>query len=242
MFNAIQVMVVMTVLGAISSGIGGFLGGAIKTKNDDILAGLFEITAGIMTGIVCFDMLPESFKIASIGYSILGIVCGIILVYFINYFVERENNNKKVKKYTSVSLVVMISMAVHNAIEGLAIGSGFAYSFSLGITILISIFLHDIPEGMVVGVTNKTNNQGLLKNILQSAFVGACVGVGCFVGAVLGNIDDRYIAFSLSIAAGAMLYIVACELIPNSKQISSRKIVSVMYILGILIGAILNMI
>ena len=48
----------------------------------------------------------------------------------------------------------MISMGLHNMIEGLAIGSGFSYSYSLGFSILITMFFHDIPEGLVVAITN----------------------------------------------------------------------------------------
>ena len=93
---------------------------------------------------------------------------------------------------------------------------------------------------MVVGITSKISGNKFLKNVLNSIIVGACVGIGCFVGNIFGNIGDRYISFSLSIAAGAMLYIVACELIPNSKELKPKRVVSIMYIVGIIIGGILS--
>ena len=55
----------MTLLGALSSGIGGFLSSMIKIENKKILASLFEFTAGIMTGIVCIDMIPESVRLTN---------------------------------------------------------------------------------------------------------------------------------------------------------------------------------
>lgn len=251
----IKIVTFFTILGAISSGIGGFLSTLVKTKSKTIIASLYEITAGIMTGIACFDMLPESFSMASVLYSIIGIICGIIMVYCINYLADRNENKFKKNisfenefpfkfeqksKISKTALVVMISMGLHNIIEGLAIGSGFSYSYSLGISILISMFLHDIPEGMVVGITNIEDSDGKLKVIINSILVGACVGIGCVVGLVIGNIDDRYIAFCLAIAAGAMLYIVSCDLLFMSKKISSRKLPSIMYIMGIIFAAIIN--
>lgn len=235
----IKIILFFSILGAISSGIGGFITSLIKVKSKKIIASLFEITGGIMTGIVCFDMLPESFSIAHINYSIIGIIVGIIIVLSINFLVEK-NSNKKGYILSNSSIVVILSMALHNAIEGLAIGSGFSYSYSLGLSLLISIFLHDIPEGMVVGIVSKKDTNNVLKIIKNTVLVGAFVGIGCAIGLYLGKIDDRYIAFTLSIAAGAMLYIVSCDLIPTSKELVNSKIVSIMYILGIVIGAIFN--
>lgn len=142
--ETIKITLLMTLLGSISSGIGGILASIFKVKSKNKISAMYEITAGIMTGIVCIDMLPESFEIAPIIYSILGVAVGLILVYIINFIIEKTNNNKNV---STMSLFVVISMAIHNAIEGLAIGTGFSHSFSLGLSILISMFLHDIPEG-----------------------------------------------------------------------------------------------
>lgn len=251
--NFIKIVLFFTMLGALSSGIGGLISTLIKTKSNKVIASLYEITAGIMTGIVCFDMIPESFSIAPVFYTILGTVCGILMVYAINYLVEKskrkkENKNKskfpikfkQKNKISNTALVVMISMGLHNMIEGLAIGSGFSYSYSLGITILLSMFFHDIPEGIVVGITNIKDTDNKIKVIINSILVGACVGIGCVIGLVVGNIDDKYIAFSLSIAAGAMLYIVSCDLLVISKKLTSSKLVAIMYIMGIIFAAIIN--
>lgn len=237
MLETIKITLIITLLGSISSGIGGIFASIFKVKSKNKISAIYEITAGIMTGIVCIDMLPESFEIAPIIYTIFGIIVGLILVYIINLLVEKSNKNGNT---STMSLFVVISMAMHNAIEGLAIGSGFSHSFSLGFSILISMFLHDMPEGMVVGITSKFSGNKFSKTIFNSIIVGAYVGVGCFLGNIFGNIGDKYIAFSLSVAAGAMLYIVACELIPNSKDLKPKKVVSIMYILGIIIGGILS--
>ena len=79
-----KIILFFTILGAISSAIGGLLAILIHIKTKNNLASLFEITAGMMTGIVCFDMLPESLEIASIWYSIIGVVIGIGSIFSIN--------------------------------------------------------------------------------------------------------------------------------------------------------------
>ncbi len=228
----------MAILGAISSLIGGILGSIFNFKSNNMISFLYEITAGIMTGIVCFEMLPESFEMANILYSLLGIFIGIILICILDLLIQKIN--KKNKKSKIIALVVILSMAFHNAIEGLAIGSSFVFSISLGTSVLLGMFLHDIPEGMVVGITSKVEGKSRKRIIIESSMVGACVGIGTFIGGYLGKINDIYISISISIAAGAMLYLIACELIPESKEKSKNKIIYLSYVIGIILGALIS--
>ncbi len=242
--NVIKMTIVIGILGCLSSGIGGIISNLFNFKSNNKIAALYELTAGIMTSIVCLDMLPECFELSSIWYSIIGIIIGVSVIFVINKNVEGKemfgNNDIKNKPELKSSYIVAISMAIHNMIEGIAIGTGFSLSFSLGMSILISIFLHDIPEGIVVGIVNKTSNKSNFKNIVSSVFVGGSVCIGAFIGGIFGNISDNIVSILLSIAAGAMLYIVSCDLIPYSKKISQKKEVSLMYIIGIVIGAIIT--
>lgn len=238
MKEAITFGVYMSFFGAISSVIGAFIGAIFNIKSKAMISFLYQITAGIMTGIVCFEMLPESFEMASIIYSIIGIILGVFLIYFLDIIIQNKSKQKNATKI--IALIIILSMAFHNIIEGLAIGSSFAYSVSLGTTVLIGMFLHDIPEGMVVGITSKVDGKKLGRIILESAIVGACAGFGTCIGNCVGKINENYIAISLSIAAGAMLYLVSCELIPSSSEIYKNKKIYITFILGIIIGALIS--
>lgn len=250
---AFKIILLFTVLGSISSGIGGVISSFVKNKSNIMLASLYEITSGIMLGIVFFDMIPESFLLAPKIYTILGIAAGVYSIYLVDYFIRKSGENSKIVKekfpfklqkkikYSSSSLLLIISMSIHNAIEGLAIGTGFSTSYSLGLSILISMFLHDIPEGIVIGAINVKDKKDKKSVILNSALVGSSVGIGCLLGLILGNIADKYIALGLSIAAGAMLYIVVFELQIDSKKLTDNKIAQLMYIIGIVLVGIINL-
>lgn len=245
MLQALKTMFIMSILGGISSGIGGILGGVFKIKDNKILAMLYEITAGMMTGIVCFDMLPESFAIINVWWGLFGFIMGVGAIYLLETIISymKYHKKKKIQKghtYSTMSLVIMLSMAIHNMIEGLAIGSGMVYSISLGTSILLSILLHDIPEGMVVGVANQTEKTSFLSLVSNCVFVGMSVGIGSFIGELVGGISEKYVSLCLSLAAGAMLYIVACDLIPSSKKLSQRRVVSLIYIVGIILGIVIT--
>lgn len=238
MKDAVAFGIYMSVFGAISSVIGGFFGTIFNIKSKAMISFLYQITAGIMTGIVCFEMLPESFQMANIIYSVIGILLGVILIYFLDIIIQKTNEKKDSNKI--IALIVILSMAFHNIIEGLAIGSSFIYSVSLGISVLIGMFLHDIPEGMIVGITSKIEGKKFKKIMRESAIIGACAGIGTAIGSFIGKINEKYIAISLSIAAGAMLYLVACELIPSSTEIYKNKKIYITFVFGIIIGALIS--
>ncbi len=235
----IKILIVMSIIGGISSGIGGVISALIKINNKNSLAMLYELTAGIMTGIVCFDMLEEAFNISSVAIVIMAVLFGIFMIVILDKFIDSKKLDLK-KGYSKTTLIIIISMAFHNFIEGVAIGSSFIYSFSLGMIVLISIILHDIPEGIVVGMSSKIDKKNTFRIIFDSVISGVFTGFGAMFGYLIGKVNNTYIAICLAVAAGVMLYIVSCDLIPSSKKLTNSKNVYIIYILGILIGAIIT--
>ncbi|MDF2866037.1 MAG: putative divalent heavy-metal cations transporter [Clostridia bacterium] len=215
--------------------VGLFLGSGINSKRKNVVASLYEISAGMMTGIVCFEMIPEGIEVANINLTLIGCIIGALFTLLLDIAVNRYKN-KKNKLINSSSLIIIISMSVHNIVEGIAIGSALVYSMSLGISILISNALHDIPEAMVVGIGINKERNNIIRKILKAIILGIPTALGAIIGNIVGSVSNTYIALSLSLAGGCMLYIVACDLIPSSKEISKRKIVSLVYIIGILFG------
>ena len=237
---AFKILIIMSIVGGGSSFLGGLFSCFFSTKNKKIIASLYEVTAGIMTAIVCFDMIPESVQISNIFLVLFGIIIGTSLILVLDSYIQRYERNTNINITQKDSLVIMISMAFHNLIEGIAIGSSFCYSFSLGLTVLISMILHDIPEGMVVGIITKVESKNNMKTLKNSFLSGVITGLGALVGYILGEINGIYISLCLSVAAGCMLYIVSCDLIPNSKYITKDKKVYLVYIVGILIGLLMT--
>lgn len=234
----LKILLVMSLIGGISSGIGGIIASIIKIKNNNTLGMLYQITGGIMTSIVCFDMLPECFEMSSILFVLFFTFFGIIIIYNIDKLIEKKNVLKN--EYSNTTIIIMLLMTFHNFIEGLAIGASFSYSISIGVTLLISIVLHDIPEGMVVGITNKIDRKNFSKILINTVFSGVVTGIGAMFGYMIGGIDIKYICLCISFAAGAMLYIVSCELLPNAYNVTKNQKVYLMYILGILIGGVIT--
>lgn len=217
---------------------GGIVGCFFNNVSNKILSFILAFASGLMMSVICFDLIPESLKISSILITILGIILGIFTMVCCNLYVESKSNRKKLNtnNLLKTGIIVSIGLAIHNFPEGLAIGSGFEASSRLGLGLAIAICMHDIPEGISMAVPMKNGGMKIWKVILYVFLSGITTGVGAFFGAIIGSISDTIIAISLGFAAGAMLYIVSGELIPESNKLYKGRMSAIGNMLGFIIG------
>ena len=230
------------IFGIVGTTLGGFIGAFLKLSSDKYLCFILEFAAGLMTAIICFDLIPESLNIIGISACIIGIFIGILSMIYCNKLVNnysiKYNSNLSYSKNSmfQTGIIIAIGLAIHNFPEGLAIGAGFESSNTLGLKLAIAIALHDIPEGISIALPLKVSGSTKTKSILVTTISGLTTGVGAFFGVIIGNISESLIGLSLAFAAGCMLYIVACELIPESKKRYSGRFASLGNMLGLIMG------
>lgn len=226
---------IMILLGILSSVVGAILPYFVKFKNKKTINFLYQFVSGIMVGIVCISMIPESIDISGMSVTIIGIIIGTIIILLIDFIISKINPNNKINRL----ILIISSMSLHNIIEGIAVGASLEYSFSLGISIFLAMFLHDVPEGIIVGVANLDNNKTIKKVFKNSFIVGIFSGIGILIGMFFGSISNFYTGLSLSLSAGAMLYIVTKTLIQEEGKESSY-VISISFIIGVLISTIIT--
>lgn len=161
------------------------------------------------------------------------IVCDVLVQ---EKFSNKGNKANSTNTLLKTGIIVSIGLALHNFPEGLAIGSGFGASLKLGYSLALAILLHDIPEGVSMAVPMKNGGMKISKVIFYVILSGITTGIGAFFGALVGTISEKIIAVCLSFAAGAMLYIVSGELIPESNKLYRGRMASVGNILGFILG------
>lgn len=227
--------------GTFGTTIGGIIGCLFNRVSNKFLSFILSFASGLMMAVICFDLIPESIQLTNILISVIGILFGIFTMIFCDLLVQNKfskSMNLKTNSLLKTGIIISIGLAIHNFPEGLAIGSGFYVSEKLGIGLAVAICLHDIPEGISMAVPMKNGGMSIWKVLLYVILSGITTGIGAFFGAIIGNISQTIIAMSLGFAAGAMLYIVSGELIPESNKLYKGKISALGNILGLLIGVL----
>ena len=227
--------------GTIGTTIGGIIGCIIKNNSNKFLSFILSFAGGLMMSIICFDLIPEALHISNISESIIGILLGIVVmtvcdVIVDNKFNNKIINNKKQSNLLKTGIIISIGLAIHNIPEGLAIGSGFDASVKFGYSLALAICFHDIPEGISMAVPMKNGGMETYKIMLYVILSGIATGIGALIGGIIGKISERIISICLSFAAGAMLYIVSGELIPESNELYKGRMTAIGNIIGLIIG------
>lgn len=143
-------------------------------------------------------------------------------------------------------LVMAFAIALHNLPEGMVIGASYAkegadatFTMSSGLTIAIVIGLHNLPEGMSVSVPLVSGGTGKVKAAIVTALTGVPTILGAMLGYWIGSISPVSLAISLSLASGAMLYVVFGELLPEAILMWRSKAPAFAMLVGLLVGIVI---
>ena len=151
MEEIIQTTILGLFFGTFGTTIGGIIGVTFKNPTNKFLSFILQFAAGLMSAIICFDLIPEAMEISTISDVFIGILIGIATMICCDNIVKKMYSKKEKKQNNSLlktGIIVGIGLAIHNFPEGLAIGSGFESSIKLGYSLALAIALHDIPEGI----------------------------------------------------------------------------------------------
>lgn len=235
----LKVALVGLVSGITGTGLGGLMAFIVRNISNRLLSVILEFSAGLMTAVVCFELIPEAFAMGGVTVTFMGVFAGVAAIIFIENMLRKFAYFKQSRKDAGLlktGILMSIGIAMHNLPEGFAVGSGFKASLSVGLTITAAIIIHDIPEGVAMAVPMRVGGFSGFKAFFLTILSGVPMGIGAFFGALLGNISTLFISGCLGFAGGAMLYIVFSELITESKRLYFGRLPSVANLLGIICG------
>ena len=139
----------------------------------------------------------------------------------------------------TAGLVLAAAVALHNVPVGMAIGATFAgaaHGGSGGVLAAIIIGLHNIPEGMSITTPMLAGGSRPAGAIAVAAVSGLPTILGALIGYGAGTMNPLLLAVSLSFAAGAMLYVIFGELLPESEHLWQNRLSGLSTMLGMLLG------
>ena len=224
-FQAGMVAFGATALGAVPA----FFIRKVPQKLEDSMLGM---AAGMMLAATAFSLLLPALQSAGTvlqskpwgaGLVVFGMGLGVLLMLGMDVFVPHEHANAgkfgpDAARYDRMWLFVF-AIAVHNLPEGMAIGAGFAQTdLSVGVPITLAIALQDIPEGLAVAIALQSMGYSPLRSVLVGAATGLLEPLGALMGVALSSGMPLAYPLGLGIAAGAMLFVVSHEVIPETHR------------------------
>lgn len=138
----------------------------------------------------------------------------------------------------TAGLVLAAAVALHNMPVGMAIGATFAGASQGhgGLLAALIIGLHNIPEGMSIAAPLLAGGAKPTGAVGVAALSGLPTILGALLGYGVGTMNPLLLAVSLSFAAGAMLYVIFGELLPESEQLWQNRLSGLSTMLGMLLG------
>ncbi|PLR78499.1 ZIP family metal transporter [Bacillus sp. V3-13] len=165
-----------------------------------------------------------------------GILLGIVALTFLEMSLPHiEVDHTPHSSQQARPLLLIAAMAIHNIPEGISVGVSYASQYDgLGSLVSFSIGLQNIPEGFLVCLFLVANQIPKLAAFLYTAFTGAIELVSSFIGLQLTDQYLNDVPYGLAFAAGAMLFVVYKELIPESHGDGNERSATFSFVIGLL--------
>ena len=227
-----------------------------KEVREGIMDALLGFSAGVMISASFWSLLSPAIEMAtnlkmtSWIVAFTGFMSGGLLLFIgdkaFSHFSSKNNNNGtgKVKR----CLMLIFSITLHNIPEGLVIGVAFgslAYgvegaTLASAITLAIGIGLQNFPEGSAVSLPLRREGMKRAKAFFLGQATGIVEPISAVLGAFLVLKIQVLLPFLLAFAAGAMIYVVVEELIPESQSNSRKDLMALFTLIGFSVMMILD--
>lgn len=201
----------------------------IPSKTQDILLGF---AAGMMLAASSFSLIVPGLEAAQelldssllgSGILVVGLLLGTALMLGLDRFLPHEHESTGpcgigCERLSRVWLFVF-AITLHNIPEGMAIGVGFSASNPMaGIPLAAAISIQDIPEGLAVAFALRSAGLSAVKSMLVASFSGMMEPIGALVGLWISSGFALAYPLSMGLAAGAMIFVVSHEVIPETHR------------------------
>lgn len=215
----------------------------LKKSTEKLVCAMGGLASGVMLAASYFSLLAPALAYADAqgmtAWLVLssGFILGGGAIFLLDGIMQRREALANEKKRTSL---LIISMTLHNIPEGMAVGVAFGASDALSSCLLaLGIGLQNFPEGGAISLPLRSCGYSRRKAFFIGQLTGAVEPVFGFLGALLVANITPLMPFFLSFAAGAMIYVVISELIPESHGIN-KWLCSLFTLLGFLIMMLLD--
>lgn len=216
-----------------------FFGGLFAIKNKDRLHLIMGFTAGVLLGVVSFDILPEIIEqVRQYNFGLTGIMVALVSGFLLFHILEKSiaihhshEDEYAEHKHPDIGVVSALALIGHSFMDGVGLGLGFKVSPAAGLVVALAVISHDFTDGMNT-VTLMLNHKNSNKKTKLFLFFDAIAPVLGALSTLLFVVSPHFLVLYLGFFAGFLLYIGASDILPEAHSKHSSWLTVFMTVLG----------
>jgi ZIP family zinc transporter len=240
-------------LGSMASLLAGLATGAgalpvlfTKRISDRLLDVMLGFAAGVMLAATSFSLLVPSIDLGGPWIAVFGLLLGAVVLHLIDRFIPHFSPAFGIEgppSKLSRTWLFILAITIHNFPEGLAVGVIFGSGdITAGLVIATAIGLQNMPEGLAVALPLVREGYSRRKALWYGTLTGLVEPLGGLLGVAMVAISRPLLPWGLAFAAGAMLFVIADEMIPESHKKGYEREATFGLIAGFVIMMLLDVI
>jgi len=212
----------------------------IKDVSDRLLDVMLGFAAGVMLAASSFSLLVPAIELGGVEAASAGLAAGALTIHIIDRYTPHEHiwKGREGHKPTKLSglMLMIIAITIHNFPEGLAVGVSFGgRDVARGLLIALAIGLQNMPEGLAVAFPLVREGYSRRRSIWIATLTGLVEPLGGLLGVALVSMASTLLPWGLAFAAGAMIFVVSDEIIPESHRKGFEREATFGLIIGFLV-------
>ena len=212
--------------------------------SDRLLDVMLGFAAGVMLAASSFSLIAPAIELGCVWVAVGGLAIGALTLHLIDRFIPHthfisgpEGPSSRLARLW----LFIIAITLHNFPEGMAVGVSFGgEDIERGLIIATAIGLQNMPEGLAVAFPLLREEYSRGKALLYATLTGLVEPVGGLLGAAMVSLSRPMLPWGLAFAAGAMIFVVSDEMIPESHRKGFEREATFDLIIGFIVMMLLD--
>ena len=218
--------------------------------NEMVQRSLTGFAAGVMVAASVWSLLipamEQSEAMGQLAFvpAVVGLWAGILFLLLLDHIIPHLHMNSDEQEGPQCSLsrrlMLVLAVVLHNIPEGMAVGVVYAswqsgaseITFAADMALSIGIAIQNFPEGAIISLPLRSEGNKRIKSFALGVLSGAVEPVGAILAIALASIVTPILPYMLAFAAGAMIYVVIEELVPEMSEGGHSNRATIAFMVG----------
>ncbi len=215
-------------------------GGWFAIRHKGRLNHILGFTAGIIMGVLAFDILPQMFEIIhefelDPTWAMVALVVGFLAFHVAEklLLIHHQHEDQYGKhRHPQVGVLSSLALGGHGFLDGVGIGIAFQVNPGIGIAMSVALIAHKFADGLNAASLMLLHKNSVAKT-MKLVVVNALLPIAGALSTLLFTIPEQYLPVYLGFFAGFLLYIGASDILPQAHDEKSDRLTIVLTVLGV---------